>query len=144
MRRGPGPTWFVELVGGASVPPHSARVRGAVLGCAYEILMQRDLDSGGGARLREWIRFVEDEKNGPAVWLINRTKRTPMMHQLITAATSDRRDVGRRLDRGNHCWRIQPSAIPQMIDVGIYRRLFLTACLAATNTPAGSMCRYAW
>lgn len=104
-------------------PPHSARVRGAVLGCAYEILMQRDLDSGG-ARLREWIRFVEDEKNGPAVWLINRTKRTPMMQQLITAATSDRRDVGRRLDRGNHCRRIQPSAIPQMIDVGIYRRLF--------------------
>lgn len=104
-------------------PPHRARVRGSVLGCAYEILMQRDLDSGG-ARFREWIRFLEDEKNGPAVWLINRTKRSPTMQQLIAAATSDRRDVGRRLDRGHHCRRIQPSAIPQMIDVGIYRQLF--------------------
>lgn len=104
-------------------PPHSARVRGAVLGCAYEILMQRDLESGG-ARLREWLRFVEDEKNGPAVWLINRTKRTPTMQRLIAAAVSDRRDVGRRIDRGNRCRRIQPSAVPQMIDVSIYRQLF--------------------
>lgn len=104
-------------------PPHSARVRGAVLGCAHEILIQRNVESGG-ARLREWIRFVEDEKYGPAVWLSNRTKRTPTMAQLIAATTSDRHDVGRRLDRGHQCRRIQPSAIPQMIDVGIYRRLF--------------------
>lgn len=104
-------------------PPHSARVRGAVLGCAHEILMQRNFESGG-ARLREWIRFIEDEKNGPAVWLINRTKRTPTMERLIAAAVSDRRDVGRRIDQGRRCRRIEPSAIPQMIDAGVYRQLF--------------------
>ncbi len=104
-------------------PPHSAMIRGAVLGCAHEILMQRNLESGG-ARLREWIRFVEDEKNGPAVWLINRTKRTPTMERLIAAAVSKRRDVGRRIDHGRRCRRIQPSAIPQLIDAGIYRQLF--------------------
>jgi hypothetical protein len=104
-------------------PPHSARVRGAVLGCAHEILMQRNFESGS-ARLREWIRFIEDEKNGPAAWLTNRTKRTPTMQRLIAAAVSERRDVGRRIDRGRRCRQIEPSAIPQMIDTGIYRQLF--------------------
>ncbi|WP_133147269.1 TniQ family protein [Mycolicibacterium novocastrense] len=104
-------------------PPHSAMVRGAVLGCAHEILMQRNLESGG-ARLREWIHFVDGEKGGPAVWLINRTKRTPTMERLIAAAVSDRRDVGRRIDRGRRCRQIEPSAIPQMIDIGIYRQMF--------------------
>lgn len=104
-------------------PPHSAVIRGAVLGFAHEILVQPDLESGG-ERLREWLRFIDDETNGPAVWLVNRTKRTPTMEQLIAAAVSDRRDVGRRLDRGRRSSRVQLAAIPQLVDIDIYRELF--------------------
>lgn len=104
-------------------PPLSAEVRGAVLGSAHEILAQPALASGG-ERLREWLEYIRDERNGPSAWLVNRTKRTPVMERLIAAAASNRRDVGRRLDGNLHDHHLRPSAIPQLMDVAIYRELF--------------------
>ena len=104
-------------------PPRSAAIRGSALGSAHQILVQPDLDCAGEA-LRGWLRFIDDERNGPAAWLVNRTKRTPTMERLIAAASRHRRDVGRRLDRSRHDRELRPAAIPQLIDIAIYDELF--------------------
>ena len=104
-------------------PPLAAAIRGAVLGSAHEILVQPDLGSAG-EQLRERLEYIRDERNGPSAWLVNRTKRTPTMERLIAAAVSNRRDVGRRLDGNLHVRHLRPSAIPQLMDVAIYRDLF--------------------
>jgi hypothetical protein len=111
-----GPRWGYS-------PPRSARVRGSVLGDAHRILSQKDLNAGG-ARLRPWLDFIREESNGPSAWLVNRTRRTPLMERLIAAAASNRRDVGRQLDVLRQERSLRISAIPQLIDVDIYRELF--------------------
>lgn len=111
-----GPRWGYS-------PPRSAKLRGTVLGCAHQILSQPNLRAGG-EHLRQWLSLLRDESNGPSTWLINRTRRTPLMERLIAAATSNRRDVGRRLDVRRQVRRLQTSAIPQLIDLGVFHELF--------------------
>lgn len=111
-----GPRWGYS-------PPRSAKLRAAVLGCAHRILTQPDLRAGG-ERLRPWLSFLREESNGPSVWLVNRTRRTPLMERLIAAATSNRRDVGRQLNVGPPVHRLDASAIPQLVDLSVFHELF--------------------
>jgi TniQ len=111
-----GPRWGIS-------PPHSAVLRGNVLAEAHQILSQPSLEDAA-TRLAPWVELIADMPNGPSGWLMNRTKRTATMEQLITATVADHHHVGRRLDR-LHCEQSPPTAaIPQLIDADIYHEFF--------------------
>jgi hypothetical protein len=111
-----GPRWGVS-------PPQSARVRGHALSEAHQILRASNLVEAG-VRLAPWLTLIADGASGPRGWLLNRTTRTPTIERLVDAATADRHHVGRRLDRRHVERTLEPSAIPQLIDLGIYREIF--------------------
>ena len=111
-----GPRWGIS-------PPQSSVVRGQVLAEADDILRQTHIDDAA-ARLVPWLGLIAEVGNGPSVWLVNRTTRTPTMERLIDTAVSQRHHVGRRLNklRGNELLRA--TAIPQLIDADIYYEFF--------------------
>lgn len=111
-----GPRW------GAS-PPQSAPVRGHVLSEAHQILSASSLEEAG-ARLAPWLTLIAAEGSGPRGWLLNRTTRTATIERLIDAAMADRHHVGRQLDRLHVERTLETSAIPQLIDLDIYREIF--------------------
>ena len=111
-----GPRWGIS-------PPQSSVIRGHVLAEADDILRQTSIDDAA-ARLVPWLGLIAEVGNGPSVWLVNRTTRTPTMERLINTAVSQRHHVGRRLNkiRGNELLRA--TAIPQLIDADIYYEFF--------------------
>lgn len=110
-----GPRWGFS-------PPSSARVRAASLSAANVILTQPD-SVAGGQRLAPWIELIRDVPNGPSAWLVNRTTRTPIMQDLIYGATLGRHHVARRM-KSKAIEGLPLCAIPQLIDLDIYRNLF--------------------
>lgn len=138
-----GPRWGIS-------PPQSAVLRGQALSESHGILSE-SLEEAA-IRLAPWLSQIDDVDNGPRGWLLNRTTRTAVMERLVDAATSDRHHVGRRLD----CMRIErtlrATAIPQLIDVDIYReyfgemlggyewtgRLYVSLCVVRTVTPTAN------
>jgi len=111
-----GPRWGIS-------PPHSALGRGQVLAESHGILSEAGPDEAA-IRLSPWLSLITDIGNGPRGWLINRTTRTATMERLLDAAVADRHHVGRRLDRMRSNTTLQTTAIPQLIDVDIYREFF--------------------
>ena len=111
-----GPRWGIS-------PPQSALLRGHVLSESHGILSQTSLDEAT-TRLTPWLSLIADIGNGPRGWLLNRTTRTPTMERLVDAAVADRHHVGRRLDRMHSDPTLRTTAIPQLIDVDIYREYF--------------------
>lgn len=139
-----GPRWGIS-------PPQSARLRGHVLSESHGILSETGLDAAA-TRLSPWLSLIADIRNGPRGWLINRTTRTATMELLVDAAIADRHHVGRRLDRMHSDPTLRATAIPQLIDVDIYRdyfhemlggyewtgRLYVSLCVARTVTPTAN------
>lgn len=139
-----GPRW------GAS-PPQSALVRGHALSEANQILSASSLDEAG-ARLAPWLTLIAAESSGPRGWLLNRTTRTATIERLVEAATSGGHHVGRRLDRCRVQRALGTAAIPQLLDLDLYReffgdmlgsyewtgQLYVSLCLARTVTSAAS------
>lgn len=139
-----GPRWGIS-------PPSSAEVRGRVLAEAQAILEQDGLDVAAD-HLAPWLALIDDTPNGPTGWLRNRTKRTPTMGRLIDASLAHRHHVGRRLGNRPAVFAQSPSAIPQLVDVEIYRdlfdgmlgsyewtgRMYVSLCLARTVTNAST------
>lgn len=112
-----GPRWGYS-------PPQDSRVRGHVLDTSARILAEANLQSAG-ARLAPWIDLIAAERNGPSVWMLNRTTRTPIMEQLIRAATEGRHHVGRRLTKMNASnVPLAASSIPQLFDEDLFHELF--------------------
>ncbi len=111
-----GPRWGIS-------PLQSAFVRGNVLSESHGILGETGLDEAA-TRLAPWLSLIADIGNGPRGWLLNRTTRTPTMERLVDAAVADRHHVGRHLDRIRGEQTLRTMAIPQLIDVDIYREYF--------------------
>jgi TniQ len=111
-----GPRWGIS-------PPHSAVLRGNVLAEAHQILSQPGIKYAA-THLAPWVELISDIPNGPSCWLMNRTRHTATMEQLIKATVADRHHVGRRLDRVHREPSLSTTAIPQLIDADIYRELF--------------------
>ncbi|MCV7001531.1 TniQ family protein [Mycolicibacterium alvei] len=114
-----GPRWGIS-------PPNSARIRGAALGAAHEILMRADLAEAAAA-LSPWLVLIADVPNGPHSWAMNRTVRTPTTQALIGAA-SQRHRISRRINKTATATmdetRLPLSAIPQTIDPDTYSAHF--------------------
>jgi hypothetical protein len=139
-----GPRWGIS-------PPQSARLRGHVLSESHGILSETGL-AAAATRLSPWLSLIADTRNGPRGWLINRTTRTPTMEHLVEAAVADRHHVGRRLDRMRGEQALRATAIPQLIDIDIYRdyfggmlggyertgRLYVSLCVVRTVTPTAN------
>jgi hypothetical protein len=139
-----GPRWGIS-------PPQSALVRGQVLSEAHEILNATSIEEAG-ARLAPWVSLITDESDGPRGWLLKRTTRNATTERLVDAAVASRRQVGRRLDHMHGERTLRTTAIPQLIDVDIYReffgdmlggyewtgRLYVSLCAARTATPAAN------
>lgn len=139
-----GPRWGVS-------PPQSALVRGHILSEAHHILSASSPDEAG-AQLAPWLTLITVEASGPRGWLLNRTTRTETIERLIDAATSDGHHVGRRLDRLRDDRALGTEAIPQLIDLDIYRKIFgdmlggyqwtgqlyVSLCLVRTATSAAT------
>ncbi|AEV73468.1 MULTISPECIES: TniQ family protein [Mycobacteriaceae] len=111
-----GPRWGIS-------PPSSAEARGQILAEAQVILEQDGL-AAAADHLAPWLSLIDDTPNGPTGWLRNHTKRTPTMGRLIDASLSRRHHVGRRLGNRPAVAALSPDAIPQLVDVEIYRDLF--------------------
>ena len=139
-----GPRWGIS-------PPQSALVRGQVLAEAHGILSETGLEEAA-ARLASWLSLIAHVSNGPSCWLLNRTTRTATVERLVEAAVADRHHVSRRLDRQRSAPTLPTTAIPQLIDVDIYReyfgqmlggyewtgRLYVSLCLARTVLPTAN------
>jgi hypothetical protein len=139
-----GPRWGIS-------PPQSAPVRGHVLSEAHEILSATSIEEAG-ARLAPWLGLIADEGNGPRGWLLNRTTRTATIERLVDAAVANRHHVGRRLDHMHGERTLRTTAIPQLIDVDIYReffddmldgyewtgRLYVSLCVVRMATPTAN------
>lgn len=139
-----GPRWGIS-------PPGSAEIRGRMLAVAHAILSEDSL-TAAGALLSNWLEPISGVPNGPTSWLRNRTKRTPMMGRLIDAATTRRHHVGRRLNVASVRSELRTAAIPQLIDIDIYRlhfngmlgsyewtgRMYVSLCLARSAIGASS------
>ena len=139
-----GPRWGIS-------PPQSALLRGRVLSESHGILSETGLDEAA-TRLAPWLSVIADIGNGPRGWLLNRTTRTPTMERLVDTALADRHHVGRRLDRIRGEPTLRTTAIPQLIDVDIYReyfhemlggyewtgRLYVSLCVVRTVTPTAN------
>jgi len=111
-----GPRWGIS-------PPQSALARGQVLAESHGILCEIGADEAA-IRLSRWLSLIADVGNGPRGWLLNRTTRTATMERLVDAAVAERHHVGRRLDRMRSDPTLPTTAIPQLIDVDIYREYF--------------------
>ena len=112
-----GPRWGYS-------PPQDSRVRGHVLDTSARTLAEGSIQSAG-ARLAPWIDLIAAEGNGPSVWMLNRTTRTPIMEQLIHAATEGRHHVGRRLTKMSPSnVSLAASSIPQLFDEDLFHELF--------------------
>jgi hypothetical protein len=141
-----GPRWGIS-------PPQSAFVRGNVLSKSHEILSETTLKQAA-TLLSPWLSLIADVGNGPRGWLVNRTTRTATIERLVDAAVADRHHVGRRLDCMRSERTLRATAVPQLIDVDIYReffggmlggyewtgRLYVSLCVVRTATPAASWC----
>lgn len=111
-----GPRWGIS-------PPQNALVRGQVLAESHAILSEVGPEQAA-IRLSRWLSLIADIANGPRGWLLNRTTRTATMERLVDAAVAERHHVGRRLVRMRRDPTLQATAIPQQIDVDIYRKYF--------------------
>jgi TniQ protein len=139
-----GPRWGIS-------PPQSALLRGQVLSESHGILTETGVEEAA-TRLAPWLSLIADVGNGPRGWLLNRTTRTATMERLVDAAVSNRHHVGRRLDRMRSEPTLRTTAIPQLIDVDIYReyfgemlggyewtgRLYVSLCMVRTVTPTAN------
>jgi hypothetical protein len=139
-----GPRWGISA-------PRSAAVRGRVLAEAQLILEQDDLNAAAD-HLTPWLALIDDTPYGPADWLRNRTKRTPTMGLLIDTSLMHRHHVGRQLSNRPSVCALHTYAIPQLVDVSIYRdlfdgmlgsyertgRMYVSLCLARAATNASS------
>jgi len=135
-----GPRWGVS-------PPSSSLIRAGALSEAREIVTQSSIDNAA-ARLSIWFDLIAYVPNGPGNWLVNRTARTEAMERLIASALLLRHDVARQVSRNQI--ELPVSAIPQLIDREIYRkvfagmlggyehtgRLYVSLCLARAATSA--------
>lgn len=134
-----GPRWGIQ-------PPASAISRGLALAEADAILARED-SRQAAPRLLEWLSLIRGLQVGPYGWVKNRTVLTPAVAELVLAALSTTRHVGRRLEAGGAV-DFPTTAIPQVLPTAMFQshfrgmfgasettsRLYVALCLARLAT----------